>query len=89
MDRLNTKYMLDNKHGGRPNCDLNCVLCTIQSLKICFTSFFHCPFMRSCWNAIGISWDISLNLENKIVDARHRYQGHCFIEKFLFGAWNI
>lgn len=38
---------------------------------------------------VGIFWDTSLNMDNMMMEARNNYQGRCFMEKILVGAWNI
>lgn len=89
MNRLNTKYMLDHKHCAPPDCDLSCMLCLVNPMEDQIHLFFQCSFAQSCWNVLGISCDTSMSMESMMVNAKSLYQGQCFMEKVLYGAWNI
>ncbi len=81
--------MLDHRYCAPPDCDLSCVLCSVNSMEDLFHLFFQCFFAQSCWNALGFSWDTSLSMDSMMIQAKSLYQGQCFMENFLYGAWNI
>lgn len=40
MTRLNTKCMLDHKHCAPPDCDLSCMLCSVNPMEDLIHLFF-------------------------------------------------
>lgn len=57
MTRLNTKCMLDHKHCAPPDCDLSCMLCSVNPMEDLIHLFFwmfDCPELLECsWYFLG------------------------------------
>ena len=88
MDRLNTKSTLTRRHIFVHSDDL-CVLCNTSSDETIDHLFFTCPFAVQCWSTIGFSWDISLNLMDRIFQASRVHNIPFFAEAFLIAAWEL
>jgi hypothetical protein len=88
VDRLNTKTMLQRRHlnvqGGQ-----NCVMCNTGALETIEHLFFDCPFAKECWATIGITWDESLQLQERLFQARSVHTFPCFTEAALIAAWEL
>ena len=69
MDRLNTKNMLTQRHIGVREND-QCIMCETDADEAAEHLFFSCRFARRCWAAIHFTWDSSLNIEDRIMQAR-------------------
>ena len=69
VDRLNTEVMLRRRNfniqGG-----WHCVLCHLQVDEDVEHLLFACPFAERCWMKIHIQWDLSLDIHNRIMQAR-------------------
>jgi hypothetical protein len=88
QDRLNTKDIMQRKNwhveGGT-----TCVLCTNSILESRDHLFFQCSFAQECWGSVGIQWDNSLSISNRLLLARSMFMGPCFMEIFTCAAWNL
>jgi hypothetical protein len=87
-DRLNTKDIMNRKQWvvqGGPSC----VLCNTNSLETTEHLFFQCPFAYQCWNQIGVTWDLSLNLSDRYFKAKDLFNNQCFMEIIICSAWNL
>jgi hypothetical protein len=87
-DRLNTKELMQRKSwqiDGGPSC----VLCNNQVIETRDHLFFDCPYARSCWHKLHITWDTSSSIEDRIIKACNDFTGTCFMEIFVCAAWNI
>jgi hypothetical protein len=51
--------------------------------------FFSCPFSDACWTYLGIHWDLSLDFQSMILNARFGFNSVIFREIFIVGAWAI
>ena len=69
VDRLNTKNMLTQRHIGVREND-QCIMCETDADEAAEHLFFSCRFARRCWAAIHFTWDSSLNIEDRIMQAR-------------------
>jgi len=49
--------------------DHNCAICNTNIEETCMNLFFECPFNLSCWNRIGIHWDLSLPPLDMLIEA--------------------
>ena len=87
-DRLNTKDMMLRKHwqmeGGS-----DCVLCNKAIMEDNNHLFFDCDFASSCWDFVGVDWDRSLPIRDRLMDALDSFPHANFIEIFAYVAWNI
>jgi hypothetical protein len=88
MDRLNTKDRMLRKH-WEVNDGPHCVLCDQNVLETRDHLFFLCPFAVNCWNRIGIFWDCSLSISDRLLEARRLLAKPFFLEVFASSAWNI
>jgi hypothetical protein len=86
MDRLNTRDMLCRRQCPIP--DVNCVVCQ-QVRETRDHLFFDCTLSTSCWSILGIQWDQSLELSERITMAANSWRGPFFLEYVIIGAWNI
>jgi hypothetical protein len=67
----------------------DCVLCTTQLLETRDHLFFECHFAKQCWEAIGISWDLSRNITSHSLLAKQHFTCPCFMEVLVYATWNI
>jgi hypothetical protein len=83
-DRLNTRNLLRRKN--RFLEDYNCVQeeTLFQTL---FHLFFECPFSVSCWNSIGIHWNLNLQPLDMIISARQDFGSKIFREIIIIACW--
>jgi len=51
--------------------------------------FFTCSFARQCWTRININWDLSLNLEDRFIDAKQRNGVDFFTEAAMIASWEL
>jgi hypothetical protein len=88
VDRLNTKDMLQRRHlniEGNPIC----IMCNLGELETTEHLFFDCPFAKECWSTIGISWDESLQLMDRMIQAQSTHNIPLFTEAALIAAWEL
>jgi hypothetical protein len=88
VDRLNTKTMLTRRHIGARDDD-HCVMCSLREDGTIEHLFFTCSFAVQCWNRLNFTWDLSLNLEDRLSQAR-QYSGlQFFTEAAMIAAWEL
>jgi hypothetical protein len=51
--------------------------------------FFSCPLSIQCWNRIEVHWDLTLNIEDRIYQARQDNNLDFFLEMTLLAAWEL
>ena len=77
MDRLNTTDMMVRRHwhveGGK-----DCVMCSNGQLESRDHLFFSCPFAKRCWEAVHISWDMSIPFSQRIMTPSEAFAGTVF-----------
>ena len=88
VDRLNTKTMLTRRHIFVHNDEL-CVMCNTGAAETINHLFFTCPFARQCWAKININWNLSLNLEDRLLEAKQRSEAEFFTEATLIESWEL
>ena len=88
VDRLNTKTMLTRRHIHVHEDNL-CVLCDSDEEETIDHLFFTCPFATQCWNRLGFTWDNTLNLGDRIVQARNTHNMQFFMEASMIAAWEL
>lgn len=66
IDRLNTHDLLARRQCPIENT--NCVVC-MQQREDRDHLFFSCTFSKTCWSAMGITWDLTLPLADRIIAA--------------------
>ena len=86
MDSLNTWDMLVRRQCPIP--DAKCVTCQ-QERETNEHLFFSCNFSLLCWSALGISWNMSLNLADRLSTAERLWKQPMFLECAIICAWNI
>ena len=87
-DRLNTRDIMLRKQWHLDSGN-NCVLCILQPLETYTHLFWGCDFSTSCWDFIGINWDLNLDVRDRLSLAAINFTGPCFWEIFASTAWNI
>jgi hypothetical protein len=70
VDRLNTKTMLRRRNLNVEDNDTFCVLCARNCEEDIDHLFFGCEFAKTCWSAIGIQWDESIGLFQRLALAK-------------------
>jgi hypothetical protein len=88
VDRLNTKDMLQRRHLHIQDGP-NCVMCNTGDLETIDHLLFQCPFAQDCWARIGITWDTSLQLLDRVAQARTVHNIPFFTEAALIAAWEL
>ena len=51
--------------------------------------FFECRFSSACWSVLGIAWDLSLELSDRLAEAERNWGSPLFLEVAILGAWNV
>jgi hypothetical protein len=51
--------------------------------------FFSCPLAIQCWSHIGVYWDLTLNIEERIYLAKQNSNLDFFLEITLLAAWEL
>ncbi|RCV38510.1 hypothetical protein SETIT_8G148500v2, partial [Setaria italica] len=51
--------------------------------------FFECPFAISCWQKLGIHWQQSTCLHDRIARTRQAMQLPYFMVIFIIAAWEL
>ena len=87
-DRLNTKDLMMRKHWQVPD-GTNHVLCSHSRLEDREHLFFSCPFAVSCWAFIGVFWDTTRPMLDRVDSVKRSFAGPCFMEAFACVSWKI
>jgi hypothetical protein len=88
VDRLNTKSMLHRRHLNIQDDSL-CVMCDRDEEETIDHLFFECPFARECWVTIHFDWDVSVQLNDRLTEARLASHLPFFTEAALIAAWEL
>jgi hypothetical protein len=88
VDRPNTKTMLSRRHIGQRDDDF-CVLCNSREEETIEHLFFYFFFVRECWTKLNFTWDLSLNLGDRIIQAKKSIGLDFFIKATLKAAWEL
>ena len=88
IDRLNTRNMLRRRHFN-VNEGFNYVLRSAGVEETIEHLIFTCPFSSSCWQKVGIVWNLNLSRIEAIQAARRSFNGELFFEFVGIVAWNI
>jgi hypothetical protein len=65
IDRLNTRDLLARRQCPREDRD---------------HLFFSCTFRKTCWSAMGITWDLTLSLADRTIAAANVWRKPFFLE---------
>ena len=85
--RLNTKEMMKHRHFYVEFSD--CILCETCPEETNMHLFFECTFSQSFWWALGIEWNVDLNLYQMMQDDKRRLSLDFFMEIMIIGCWII
>ena len=85
--RLNTKEMMKHKHFYVEFLD--CILCDTCPEETNIHLFFECTFSQSFWWALGIEWNVDMNLYQMMDDAKQRISLDFYMEIMIAGCWSI
>jgi hypothetical protein len=86
-DHLNTRNLLHRKRFNIPMT--NYIIC-IQGVEETMKHlFFECEFAQSCWTALHIVWDLSLVVDNMLIEGKWNFRNICYIEVIILAAWTI
>jgi hypothetical protein len=86
-DRLSTRNILRRKN--RVLDDYNCPMCNSSVEETSEHLFLSCPFATWCWRFIYVSWDMSVNIFDRIVEGRRSFGKKFFRELLLIACWAI
>jgi hypothetical protein len=89
VDRLNTKTMLKHRNFNVEDNDTFCVLCTSNCEEDIEHLFFGCEFAKRCWSAIGIQWDESIGMFQRLALAKGQCSLPFFTELVLIASWEL
>jgi hypothetical protein len=64
-------------------------MCSIGEPETIERLFFDCPFAQHCWSRIQITWDVSLPLMGRCMQARSTHAIPFFTEADLIAAWEL
>ena len=87
-DRLNTRDLMQRKH-WHLDSGFTCALCSSNHVETRDHLFFDCNFAKTCWNSIGLIWDTSISISQRLDLARRNFIGPCFMEIVICAFWNI
>ena len=80
--------MLQRRHfnvqGGQ-----TCIMCNSSELETIDHLFFSCPFAKECWQKIGVIWNDSTELLDRIALAQNHNGMPWFMEIILIAAWEL
>jgi hypothetical protein len=51
--------------------------------------FFNYPFVAQCWDKLDIIWDLSLELEDRVAQAKQASGWAFFTEVVMIAAWEL
>ena len=88
VDRLNTRVML-RRRNFNIQTGVNCVLRALGLEDDIDLLLFGCPFALRCWHKLQIHWDLSLDIHDRILQAKDAFMLSFFMEIFLIAAWEI
>jgi hypothetical protein len=80
-DRIDTRNLLNMKNTFLSS--YTCVLCVENLEEDIRHLFFACPFSDACLTYLGIQWDLSLDLETMVLNARLQFNSVIFREIFI------
>ena len=86
-DRLNTRNLLRRRNYLDEG--YNCVLCHENVEETTSHLFFDCLTAITRWFSIGIIWDDSLDINQKIENKKAEFGSPFFMEIFMVAAWCI
>ena len=69
--------------------DNTCVLCTTGADETIDHLFFSCPFAGLCWTKISFNWDLTLNLEDRILQGTNDIGLDFSMEAAMIAAWEL
>ena len=88
IDRLNIKTMLSRRHIEVHGDDL-CVMCVTGADETIEHLLFTCPFASLCWAKININWDLTLSLEDRLIQGTQNNGLDFIMEASMIAAWEI
>jgi hypothetical protein len=84
LDRLNTRNLLHRKNFHLES--YSCVLCNTAMEETLDHLFFDCPFSAWCWSSVGIVWDTSLPIMDRLEFTRAQFGLPIFMEIVILTA---
>ena len=51
--------------------------------------FFECPFSTVCWQKLGFTWDLNLDIHSRLQEGNHNLNIPYFMEIFIIAAWEL
>ena len=62
---------------------VNCVLCASGLEEDIYHLLFDCPFATRCWHKLQIHWDLTLDIHDRIPQAKDAFMLSFFYEIFF------
>jgi hypothetical protein len=82
--RLNTKDMMTRKNFFMEFND--CILCNDCPQETIMHMFFECNSSQGFWWAIGIEWNVNMDIHQMIADAKNRYSMSFLMDIIILGC---
>jgi hypothetical protein len=76
----NTRTMLSRRHIGDPDND-RCALCDTGTDETIDHLFFSCPFARECCTPISFSCNLTLTMDDRLMQARSANAGNSLLRQ--------
>lgn len=86
-DKINTRNLLSRKIRHLDSCD--CVLCRDQKEETLVHLLFECTFSHRCWRFLGLQWNLQLQPDAILNQARRVFNSRIFREVLIVGCWTI
>jgi ubiquitin C-terminal hydrolase len=86
-DRLNTRNLLRRKRFNIPT--INCIMCNKGVEETMKHLLFECEFAQLCWTALHIVWDLSLVVDDMIIEGKRNFGNICYMEVIILATWAI
>ena len=64
-------------------------MCTTGADETIEHLFFNYPFADQCWAKININWDLTLNLEDRLLQGMQNNGLEFFMEASMIATWEI
>jgi len=88
VDTLNTKDMLQRRHLNIQGTS-TCIMCNSGQVETIEHLFFECQFAQDYWQKIGINWDLSRNIMDRLHQAATTHNIPCFTEAAIIASWEL
>ena len=86
-DRLSTKNILKRKNMQLDS--YHCDLCQLSMEETCEHLFIECSFAKVCWNLLGISFQMGLNISDCVTQLKTQTHPVFYMMVTILMCWAI